>query len=119
MTITYADRTVLIDGYAVDMDWPVLDAFEDDQGAIVLLDPNAYLADPDYRRSRKLGRPPVQNLLAITRLGARRWEAELPTATDYYYSIASRVPLVANSFSSYRCEVSADNGTILSRQFVK
>lgn len=101
------------------MDFAVKEAFWSDGRVIVLLDPNSYLADPAYGKDRRRGALSVRNLCALSDDGILLWQAELPESVDYYYRIESRNPLVALSFSSYRCEIDAQDGHIIDRQFLK
>ena len=43
----------------------------------------------------------------------------MPKASDYYYRLSSVAPLIANSVSSYRCEIDPNNGAIKSKEFLK
>ena len=117
--ISFTDRTVTVDGNAIQTSWPILDARETDSAVYVLLDPDSYLGDSQYRRERRAGMPAVRNLIAIDRSGSTLWAAEMPKEADYYYKIISVVPLVANSFSSFRCELDAKSGKILGKEFFK
>lgn len=99
--------------------WPILDAFDDGDRVIALLDPDAYLLDPTYKTRRRAGMAAVRNLLAYSHEGIVLWEANMPEEDDYYYRICSRSPLTVNSFSSFRCEIDTRNGNIISRQFFK
>jgi hypothetical protein len=86
---------------------------------VALLDPDAYLQDPEYKAARKSGAPAFKNLWAFTQSGGKLWEAELPEANDYYYKVVSLQPLEVLSFSSWRCVLSASTGEILEKQFFK
>jgi hypothetical protein len=119
MSLTFIGRTILIDDQSVEMPWPVLDAIEQGDKVFVLFDPDSYLLDPNYKASRRQGVPAIKNLIAITKTGAKLWEAEMPEASDYYYRISSSVPLLANSFSSYQCEIDPKNGIIRNMEFLK
>lgn len=119
MTISFHGNKLLIDGQSIQMAWPVLDAREEKDKILVLLDPDSYLLDPNYRKRRRHGAPAIRNLVAITKSGVNLWEAELPETSDFYYRLNTSNPIVANSFSSYRCEINADNGTIVRKEFFK
>jgi hypothetical protein len=119
MSVTFEAKTLVIDGLTIPMQWPVLDAVEHGNKVFVLLDPDAYLLDADYKRIRRQGSPAIKNLLAFDRAGDKLWDAELPESADYYYKISSTSPLVANSFSSYRCQIDSSTGAILAREFLK
>jgi hypothetical protein len=92
MTISFKGNTLTIDGQLVQLAWPILDAIEEGNRLFVLLDPDSYLLDPSYKKMRRQGTPAIRN---------------------------SSKPLVVNSFSSYRCEINSENGTILKKEFLK
>lgn len=119
MTISFQGNTMTIDGQPVQLPWPVLDAIEEGNRVFVLMDPDSYLLDVDYKRKRRQGSPAIRNLVALTKSGMELWKAELPESSDYYYRISSSKPLTANSYSSYRCEINPDNGTITRKEFLK
>jgi len=98
---------------------PVSEAFECAGRVVVLLAPDALLADPAYTRERRRGEGALPNLLAFSPTGERLWEAAFPEPADYYYRIVSREPLVALSFSSWRCWIDITDGAILRREFFK
>lgn len=110
---------VSIGGVALDPGYPARDAFESDDRVIVLLDPDAYLNDADYPKERRRGNDPLRNLRAYSCSGELLWEAEFPEQVDYYYKIVSRSPLVALSFSSYRCRIDPATGRIIEAEFLK
>lgn len=117
--VTYQGRTVTVDGTSYTMPYEIREAFGLDEIAIVLLDPNAYLNDPTYGKERRRGVNPLHNLFGIDNSGRVLWEAEFAEAVDYYYRVASRSPLVALSFSSFRCEIDPFTGKIVKKQFFK
>lgn len=119
MTISFQGSILTIDSQLIQLAWPVLDAIEEGNRVFVLLDPDSYLLDPNYKRVRRQGAPAIRNLVALMKNGTKLWEAELPEPSDYYYRISSSKPLVANSFSSYRCEISPDTGAIMKKEFLK
>jgi hypothetical protein len=119
MSLTFSGTSIFIDGQSVEMPWPVLDAIEQGDKVFVLLDPNSYLLDPNYKVTRRQGTPAIRNLIAITRTGTNLWKAEMPEASDYYYRISSAVPLLAYSFSAYQCEIDPEYGTIRNMEFLK
>lgn len=116
-TVTHDGDTVRIDGKPIRMDHMVRDAFWAGGHAIVLLYPETFLDEPGGARKRP--RDPVRNLRAFSPSGELRWEAEQPELEDYYYIIESREPLVALSFSAYRCDLDVTNGRILSKTKLK
>lgn len=119
MTISFQSNTLTIDGQLLQLAWPILDAIEEGNRVFVLLDPDSYLVDPNYKKMRRQGVPAIRNLVALMKDGTSLWEAELPESSDYYYRINSSKPLVVNSFSSYRCEINPDNGMIVRKEFLK
>lgn len=114
-----ARRLLHIGGKAVELDYTVRDSFELDGRVIVLIDPDDYLDDPDYPKERRRGHDALRNLRAYSVSGELLWEAEFPEPADYYYKVVSRDPLVALSFSSYRCRLDPATGRILEAEFVK
>lgn len=119
MTVSFSRSELTIRGKVVITPWPILEAFDDGDRVIVLLDPDAYISDPTYKTRRRAGMAAVRNLLAYSHQGAALWEADFPEGNDYYGPIWSRSPLVVHSFSSFRCEIDSTNGNIISRQFFK
>lgn len=119
MSVCFQDRTLFIDGQPTDMPWKVLNAIEHRDKVFVLFDPDSYLLNQDYKMMRREGLPPIRNLVAYTRNGVKLWEAEFPESSDYYYQLISASPLVASSFSSYRCEIDPDSGKIKQKVFLK
>lgn len=119
MSISFRGNTLVIDGHSFQLPWPVLDAIEQTDRVFVLFDPDSYLLDPDYKVRRRQGAPAIKNLIALTKAGTMLWEADLPEASDYYYRLSSTAPLVANSFSSYKCEIDSNNGMIIKKDFLK
>ena len=116
-TVSHDGDIVRIDGKPVRLEFLVRDAFWADDRAVVLLDPQVFLDDPGGARRNPRG--PVRNLRAYAPSGELLWEAEQPEADDHYYKIESRAPLVALSFSAYRCDLDLANGRILSRTKLK
>jgi len=120
MSLSYQGRRLCIDEKVeIRVQWPILQAMDGGGAIYVLLDPDAYLADPGYLKSRRLGVPAIKNLVAFSRDGEMLWEAAFPEDADYYYSIDSVDPLTARSFSSFRCEIDPDSGAILNKEFLK
>ncbi len=60
-----------------------------------------------------------RTFVPIHRPGEMLWQAEQPEADDHYYRIESREPLVALSFSAYRCDLDLSNGRILAKNRLK
>jgi hypothetical protein len=116
--VTHDGDIVKIDGKPVRMEHLVRDAFWAGGHAIVLLDPDAYFDDPAYG-SRKAPREAVKNLRAYAPSGELQWEAEQPEFQDHYYLIESHDPLVALSFSAFRCDIDLRSGKIRSKKSLK
>jgi|SRR5687768_7933247 len=116
--VSHDGDIVRIDGKHVRMEYMVRDAFWADGRAIVLLDPDAFLDHPAYG-GRKAPRDPVQNLRAYSPAGEVQWQAQQPEVNDHYYLIQSREPLVALSFSAYRCDIDLATGQILKKKKLK
>jgi len=108
---------IRIDGKPVRMEYLVRDAFWADGKAIVMLDPGVFLDEPGGTRKRS--RHPVKNIRAYAPSGELQWEAEQPELDDHYYLIESREPLVALSFSAYRCDLDLKSGKILKKHKLK
>ena len=64
-------------------------------------------------------RDPPKNLRAYAPSGELQWEAQQPEVQDHYYRIESREPLVALSFSAYRCDIDLASGRILAKASLK
>jgi hypothetical protein len=116
--VSHDGDIVRIDGKPVRMEYMVRDAFWADGRAVVLLDPNAFLDHPAYG-GRKAPRDPVQNLRAYSPAGELQWQAQQPEMNDHYYLIESREPLVALSFSAYRCDIDLASGRIIRKNKLK
>jgi len=114
-----AARNVTVAATSLALDYGVRDAFDLDGRVIVLIDPDAYLHDPEHEQARRRGDNPIRNLRAYAADGELLWEAEFPEAVDYYYRIVSRQPLVVLSFSSYRCRIDPETGRITEAEFTK
>jgi hypothetical protein len=110
---------VVVNGHSINVGLPVLEAQVTPGLVLVLIDPDSYLRDPNYRRQRRSGRPAIRNLRAFSLSGTLLWEAEMPEDADYYHRIVSLVPIDVDSFSSYRCRIDPRTGKIVSKQFMK
>lgn len=115
--VTHDGDIVRIDGKPIRMDHMVRDAFWANGHAVVLLDPDTFLDEPGGARKRP--RDPIRNLRAYSPAGELHWEAEQPELDDHYYRIESREPLVALSFSAYRCDLDLASGRILGKTKLK
>jgi hypothetical protein len=119
MTVEIKDSRLIIDDVTISLAWPVLAATDSGTKVFVLLNPDSYLASSKYKEGRRQGKSAIHNLIAVSRQGKKIWEAELPEAADYYYSFSSVFPLTVNSFSSFRCEIDPENGSIVRKEFFK
>ena len=119
MDLQIHGSVVVAGGNRIEVGAPVLSAVGSDTLILVLVDPDSYLTDPEYRRKRRSGIPAVRNLRAFSTSGTPLWEAELPEAADYYHRIIGIQPIVVDSFSGYRCQISALTGKIESHEFMK
>jgi len=119
MDICHSGSVVTVDGVAWATEYPVKEAFALTEAVCVLLEPDAYLSDAAYPKERRRGKGALRNLRAYSPTGALLWEAEFPEQADYYYRIVSREPLVALSFSSYRCRIDPASGRIVEAEFMK
>jgi hypothetical protein len=115
--VSHEGDILKIDGKSVRMEFMVRDAFWSNGKAVVLLDPGAFLDEPSGTRKRS--RDPVKNLRAYEPTGRLLWEAEQPEVDDHYYLIESREPLVALSFSAFRCDLDIQSGKILRKHKLK
>ena len=115
--VSHDGDIIKIDGKPVRMEYLVRDAFWADGKAIVMLDPGVFLDEPGGTRKRS--RHPVKNIRAYAPSGELQWEAEQPELDDHYYLIESREPLVALSFSAYRCDLDLKSGKILKKHKLK
>jgi hypothetical protein len=117
-SVTHDGDIVRIGDKPIRMECMIRDAFWAGGQAIVLLDPHAFLDDPAYG-GRKAPREPIKNLRAYAPSGELKWEAQQPQALDHYYLIESHDPLVALSFSAYRCDIDLASGRILGKEKLK
>jgi hypothetical protein len=99
--------------------YPVLEVGVVAGSLVALLDPDSYISAPGYREQRRSGMPAPRNLVGSPMHGGSPWEAEFPEESDYYYKIVSWDPLIALSFSGYRCRIDPATGKILSSEFTK
>ena len=99
--------------------YPERDARRVGDLTLVILDPDAYLADAEYVAAHRAGRPALRNLWAFDSSGRKVWEAEMPEPSDYYYEFTSDDAIVAASFSGFTCEISPNDGSIIKRVFHK
>lgn len=117
--IELVDKKLKVDGIEWELPYRVQDAFESGSNIIVLFDSDEGLSLPQFN-----------NLVCFDRNAQQVWIAELPIDTprdkyfrhaksDVYYSITSRKPLVAYSFTSYEAEIDLDTGKIIKKTFTK
>jgi hypothetical protein len=118
-SVSHDGDIVKIDGKPVRMEYMVRDAFWADGRAVVLLDPDAYLDNIAFGSARRRSRDPVQNLRAYAPSGEMLWQAEQPEVDDHYYLIESHEPLIALSFSAYRCGIDLGSGRLLEKKSLK
>ena len=119
MNVSFSGELLVVDGIEVKMPWSILSAKVCEDKVIVLLDPDSYLLNSNYKNFRRQGGCALKNLFALDCLGVKLWEADFPVPSDYYYKISSYFPLVACSFSSYRCEIDLNDGSIKKKEFLK
>ncbi|NJN05219.1 MAG: hypothetical protein HC814_00750 [Rhodobacteraceae bacterium] len=117
--VSHEGDILRINGHPTRMAYMVRDAFWAADRVIVLLDPDAYLDDPAFGAQRRKPRDPVKNLQAYSPDGEQLWQAEQPEFSDHYYKIETREPLVALSFSAYRCDIDLETGRILKKHYLK
>lgn len=62
-----------------------------------------------------------RNLVAFDLSGGEIWRADLPTSMsmDAYYQIVSEIPIVVDSYCSYRCKIDPATGQIIKKDFIK
>lgn len=111
MQVTFIEKTVCVGNRKIELDYPIADAFQQDDKLIVLYKPDS--------KTEKFGQ--FQNLVGLNLEGNQIWAAELPTTQsgDAYYRIASRAPLVASSIFSYEAEIDLETGKIKQSHFFK
>jgi len=109
--LKFSGKSVKINGRTIEVEYPVLDAFELADKILVLFEPDARRGEPGQFR----------NLVALTRDSECIWKAELPTtmSSDTYYRLSSTSPIVADSLTSFACTIDNSNGRILSKTFYK
>jgi len=114
------DKRVLKIGEAtVEIAWPIRAVGSSGTLTLVLLDPDAYLADARYLGQRRTGVPALRNLQAFSDCEQKLWEAEMPAAADYYYELVGDTRIQALSWSGYQCTINPRDGTILAMRFLK
>lgn len=122
--VEFSGKRLTIDSkHVLDLPYPIKEAFETQRVIVVLLDPDLY----PMRGLHK-------NLLGFDRHGNKLWEAELPRysrfdvwvrkepaseASDIYWQVKQREPLIVSSFSSYNCKINEGTGKIESAEFYK
>lgn len=107
--VHFSGKTLTVNGKSLELEHAVADAFEIEDSIIVLF-------EADARRDEQF-----QNLIALRSNGEKGWIADLPTNdnSDVYLEVTSRVPLIANSWSCYACEIETATGRIKARSFTK
>ena len=117
--VSFSGAEVNLNERRLKMPYRVLDAFISKGVIIVLLDPDSYLRDREYKQRLQNTGVALRNLAAFDFEGKRLWEAEFPQNTDYYYKVSSKEPLIVYSFSSFECEIDPTSGKIKSKSFFK
>ena len=109
--VTFTGNVVDVEGKQFRLLYPIKEAFALADKVIVLFD-----ADANLGRQGQF-----KNLIALSRTGELLWTAELPTdkPSDVYYRIISRLPLKADSFCSFECEIDPTTGKIRHKEFFK
>lgn len=110
--VKFSGKTLWLRNGAVELDHPIVDAFQ--TGAIVIVQ-----FDQDCGLDRSFN-----NVIGLDLFGHKLWTAELPAGTlvssDVYVSPAHlRRPVQFVSFSSYICTLDRRTGKILSTEFTK
>jgi hypothetical protein len=119
--LTFSGKSLEVDGRTLETRWAVQQAYAIGNKIIVLLDVFSTVdgLPRDIHEMRKS--PRERNLQCFCENGQLLWEAEFPEddGADYYYSVTPSTPLIASSFSSYRCEIDLNTGKVLRREFYK
>jgi hypothetical protein len=113
------DNAVVVNGNTIDVGSRILDAQATASIVLILIDPDSYLEDPEYRCKRRSGLPAIRNLQAFSLRGERLWDAEMPEEADYYHTIVNADPIEVDSFSSFRCQIDPRTGKIAAKRFMK
>lgn len=109
-SVGFDGRVLRIDGLEVELEHPIAEAF--------ILGDLVIVRFPYDAAPRSYGA--FDNLLAMNSRGERAWVAELTeSGTDSYVAISSRDPLVAHSWSCFRCTLDVASGKILQKVFTK
>lgn len=117
--LKFHENVLLVNDNRIDVGAPILDAQANPDMVLVLIDPDPYLREPEYKRTRRAGQPAIRNLLAFSLDGTRLWDAEMPEEADYYHKIVNTDPIEVDSFSSFRCQLDPRTGAIASKRFLK
>src|SRR5258705_7866757 len=107
--LEFSGKTIMLAEGILELEYPILDAFQLAGNIIVLFEPDA-----------KKGPGQFRNLVAVRPDGERIWEAELPTtmSSDAYYRFSSN-PVVTDSLSSFSSTIDDSTGRILGKNFYK
>lgn len=108
--LKFSGRSIELANGILELDYPILDAFQLVDKIIVLFHPDA----------KKYGGQ-FKNLVAMRPNGERIWEAELPTtmSSDAYYRFSSKNPIIADSLSSFSSTIDDSTGRIVRKEFYK
>lgn len=117
--VNIKSNEVTVNGMVFKMPYSIQDAFVTKGILVVLLDPDSYLADENYKTEYRQSRIALHNLQGFDLNGNRIWQAEFPNDIDYYYKVSSHEPLEVYSFSSFVCQIDPASGRILSKTFLK
>lgn len=118
-TLEVKENAIVFNDRIIDVGSRILDARVCRDIVVVLIDPDSYVSDPEYRRKQRAGLPAARNLRAYSSDGEVLWEAEMPEQVDYYGKIISVNPIEVYSFSGFRCRIDPQTGKITSKHFMK
>jgi hypothetical protein len=109
--VDFHGRTPRVGGKALELEYPIADAFAHGERVVAL-----YRYDANLRSFDQFA-----NLVALAADGATSWIAEPPTTSsvDTWAALSPREPLVAQSWGGCRCEVDLDTGRVVDRVFTK
>jgi hypothetical protein len=108
--VEFSERSITLANGILELEYPILDAFQLEGKIIVLFHPDAKKSPGQFK-----------NLVAVRANGDRIWEAELPTtmSSDAYYRFSSKNPIIADSLSSFSSTIDDSTGRIARKNFYK
>lgn len=108
--VVFSGRSITLANGSLELEYPILDAFQLECKIIVLFQPDA---------KKSVGQ--FKNLVAVRPNGDLIWEAELPTtmSSDAYYRFSSKNPIIADSLSSFSSTIDESTGRIVRKIFYK